>query len=120
MRRFWLLLLGVVSVVVLSGCASATGSLQGHVLIGSLTSGGGTPMFRVTVELINDHHQVVAEKRITEHGLAPGTPFQFKVKPGTYRLVVQKCSRQVTVRANQVAHADIACLFTPEFSNQGA
>ena len=118
MRRFRLVMLGVVSVVALSACASATGSLQGHVLIGSLTSGGGTPMFRVTLELINDNHQVVADERITDHGVAPGTPFQFKVPPGTYSLVVQKCSRQVTVRANQVTHADISCLFTPGSPNQ--
>ncbi len=117
MRRFRPMLLGVMSVVALSACTSSTGSLQGRVLIASSTSGGGTPMFRVTVELKNNNHQVVAEKRITDHGLAPGTPFQFKVAPGTYSLVVQKCSTQVTIRANQVTNADIACLFTPGFVN---
>jgi len=111
-RWSWVAPVVVTAALILSGCGSGSGVVQGHVLIFSpVPHVGSTTVpiarFTSTVEA-KKGDRVVAHERVLR-----GNQFRFTLPAGEYELTATgayNCRASVTVRAGRTMTADVRCV----------
>jgi hypothetical protein len=107
------LVIGVVGAVVLCGCSSAPGSVQGHVLIFSPVPHPGST---TTLPVAHFPTQVEAKAQgrvVATQGVPPGKEFHLALPPGAYTfdvVGVYNCVARATVRSGEIANTDVRCV----------
>ena len=103
-----LLAAGLFSALLLTGCGSQTGSVEGSILARSPVAGFQPLGFSSTVDLqARSNGRLVKSERVS-----PRKGFHFTAPPGNYKVVVvglRKCAKDVVVKSGQSLTSNIRC-----------